>query len=144
MSPSPVKLPDLMRGEVVSVRLDGAEGYEKQNDADSGVRSCVVVQNNHGNSVSPLTVIVPLTGMDQAKGYPFQISISGSVLGPGGKDCIADCGHVRSIDKSRIIDRFRVLPDSLMKQIDGALRNILDLQCPPTGNVVRGLPGRPR
>lgn len=136
-----IPLADLKRGEVVAVDLQGALGFEKMNDANSGLRSCVVVQNNHGNSKSPLTIVVPLTDLSQSKGYAFQVTISGSVLGPGGKDCIADCGHIRSIDKVRIKQRFAVLPDGLMRQIDDALRLLLELPA-GTGNVIRGLRGR--
>lgn len=123
-------LHDLKRGEVVSVDLHDAFGGEKRNDAGSGLRSAVVVQNNFGNSVSPLTVIVPLTDVDQYKGYPFQVKVPAVVMGAGGKACIADCGHVRSIDKIRIHKRFSVLPDDLMRQIDEALCIILELTPP--------------
>lgn len=110
----------IKRGDVVNVDLRGATGGEKE-----GVRPCVVVQNDGGNRGSPLTIVVPLTDVAQFKGYPQQVRISDADLGPGGKDSIAECGHIRSIDRDeRIVSD--VVPTTLapevMNRIDIGLR----------------------
>src|SRR5438874_885318 len=84
--------PDLVRGDVVYVDLSGSIGGEKQNS-----RPCVVVQNNKGNEVSPLTIVVPITDVQQYKRLPVQVQVCAQNLGHGGKDSVIECGHVRTI-----------------------------------------------
>jgi len=116
----------LARGDVVYVDLSGAIGHEKQ-----GRRPCVVVQNDGGNRVSPLTIIAPLTDVDQYKGYPMQVVVAAADLGPGGKDSVVEGGHLRSIDRdSRIGEDVGVwchLSDEIMDRVDEALRTSLGL-----------------
>ena len=45
------------RGDIVLVDLKGAVGGEKKNDAQISARPCIVVQNDVGNGVSPLTIV---------------------------------------------------------------------------------------
>ena len=114
------------RGDVVWVDLAGAQGTEKQKK-----RPCVVVQNDAGNARSPLTVVVPLTDVKAYREYPMQVFIAANELGEGLKDSIADCGHVRSVDKARRIDARRGVVSTLsaetMLKIDAALRATLGL-----------------
>ena len=119
------KLP-LVRGDVVYVDLSGAAGNEKQ-----GRRPCVVVGNDGGNRVSPLTIVAPITDSGQYKGYPMQVLISAADLGPGAKDSIIECGHLRTIDRDVRIDHgtgvWRHLSDEIMGRVDDALRASLGL-----------------
>ncbi len=85
---------EIKRGDIVNVDLRGAEGGEKE-----GTRPCVVVQNDGGNRGSPMTIVVPLTDIAQYKGYSQQIRVSAAELGAGGKESIAECGHIRTIDR---------------------------------------------
>lgn len=116
---------DIVRGQVILVDLSGASGAEK-----TGQRPCIVVQNNIANQKSDLTVVVPITDIRQYKNLPFQVKITvdGSLIGVLDKDCIADCGHIRAIDKkSRIHKKFGVLPAPVMEQVDKGLQEILGL-----------------
>ena len=71
----------LVRGDVVFVDLTGAVGTEKQ-----GRRPCVVIQNDGGNRVSPLTIVAPLTdSAHQGRRYPQQVLVDATELGDGGK-----------------------------------------------------------
>jgi mRNA interferase MazF len=112
---------EIKRGDVVNVDLRGAEGGEKQ-----GVRPCVVVQNDGGNRGSPMTIVVPLTDVAQFKGYPHQVRISAAELGPGGKESVAECGHLRTIDREkRIVGKEVVLTAlavEVMTRVDVGLR----------------------
>jgi mRNA interferase MazF len=85
---------DLVRGDVVQVDLDGAKGVEKQK-----VRPCVVVQNDVGNRVSPMTIVAPVTDDEQFKNLPVQVFVALGDLGPGAKDSVIECGHLRTIDR---------------------------------------------
>jgi mRNA interferase MazF len=116
----------LVRGDVVYVDLSGATGGEKH-----GVRPCLVVQNDQGNQVSPLTIIAPITDAAQYKGYPMQVVVKASDLRPDAKDSVIEGGHLRSIDRdARIDSKIGVwchLSDDVMAQVDEALRASLAL-----------------
>jgi len=119
----------IARGDVVLVDLAEAIGVEKKNDEASGLRPCVVVQNDGGNRASPLTIVAPLTGADQYKGYAQQVVVTAAELGAGStKDSVIECGHLRAIDRDRRIHQhlgkvdFAVLP-----RIDAALKSSLGL-----------------
>lgn len=113
----------LKRGDVVVVDLGDVIGHEKAGQK----RACVVVQNDVGNLHSPLTIIVPLTDMAQHKGLPVQVPITAQERGNGGKDSVVECGHVRTVDKSRISHVVSHLDDSVMARIDKALTISLGL-----------------
>jgi len=117
---------DIKRGDIVIVDLRGAEGGEKE-----GTRPCLVVQNDGGNRGSPLTVVVPLTDVGQFKGYPQQVRISEAELGAGGKDSIAECGHIRTIDRdTRIVSAavLTTLAPAVMARVDAGLKASLGLR----------------
>jgi mRNA interferase MazF len=116
------------RGDIVEVNLSGAEGVEKRNDPTSGARPCVVVQNNTGNRFSDSTIIVPLNDIRQNKDLPVQVAVTPEELGfPGSKDSVVECGHIRAIDKKRIIGRLGELDPSAMQRVDNALAMSLNL-----------------
>ena len=109
---------EIRRGDIVYVDLRGAEGGEKQ-----GVRPCVVVQNDTGNTYSPLTIVAPITDQRQMKHLPVQVPVSAADLGDWAKDSVIECGHLRTIDRdARIREVVGHLPDHVMQAIDKAIR----------------------
>jgi len=52
----------------------------KNNDMTSNIRSCVVVQNNAGNKVSPMTIVAPLTNKIQFEGLPIKVELNTSEI----------------------------------------------------------------
>lgn len=108
----------LKRGDVVVVDLDGAKGTEKT----GAERACVVIQNDVGNAKSPLTIIVPLTDAKQFKGLPVQVLITAAERGNNGKDSVVECGHIRTIDKSRIANVVSHLAPDVMARVDHAIK----------------------
>ena len=120
---------DLVRGDIVLVDLSGAVGGEQKNDADSGVRPCLVVQNDGGNKASPLTIVAAIADARQYKGYPQQVLATGAELGPGGKDSVILLGHLRTIDRDQRIKKYlaRAAP-AVMTRVDAALKSSLGLK----------------
>jgi mRNA interferase MazF len=116
----------IRRGDVVYVDLTGAMGVEKQK-----TRPCLVVQNDGGNRASPMTIVVPITDIDQYKGYPQQIVVQAAELGPQGKESVIECGHLRTIDRDLRIDAKRGvvahLSGGTLAKVDAALRSSLNL-----------------
>jgi mRNA interferase MazF len=116
---------ELARGDVLWVDLVGAVGHEKQ-----GFRPCVVIQNNGGNTVSPLTIVAPITDADQNKGYAMKVFVSAAELGTDdAKDSVNELGHIRSIDRDHRIDQgwgiWCHLSDEVMANVDRALHTSL-------------------
>jgi mRNA interferase MazF len=96
--------------------FDPATGAEMQT-----FHPCVIVQNDVGNRFSALTVVVAVTSNLRAATLPVGVLIP---AGAGGlpKDSVAHCGHVYTVDKSRLGHRLGLLPPNLMALIDHALR----------------------
>jgi mRNA interferase MazF len=118
----------LKRGDIVLVDLTGAIGVEKQNDETNQARPCLIVQNDKGNAVSPLTIVAPITDIAQFKNLPVQVHVTTSELGSGSKDSVVECGHLRSIDRSaRIQTQLGTIAPEAMKRVDLALRVSLGL-----------------
>lgn len=122
----------IARGDIVYVDLQGAIGGEKQNDATVGSRPCVVVQNDGGNKGSPLTIVAPLTDAAQYKGYAQQVQVTAAELaaiGSNAKDSIVECGHLRSIDRDKRIQKnCGAIAAPAMARIDIALKSSLGLK----------------
>ncbi len=112
----------ILRGDVVKVRLNPTEGSETRGTA----RPCVVVQNDVGNQNSPNTIVIPVTDARGRRAYPFQVFIEAD---DGGltKDSIALGEQIRVIDKKRIIEKMGTLREKTIEEMDIALCNSLDL-----------------
>lgn len=113
----------IKRGDIVLVDLQGAKGCEKQH-----VRPCLIVQNDMGNAVSPLTIIVPITDQRQGKKLPVQVPVPSSRPSGLVKNSVIECGHIRVIDRAHRIQRvLGTLPTELMHEVDRALSISLGL-----------------
>jgi mRNA interferase MazF len=105
------------RGEVYYVDLTPNKGSEQ-----GGLRPCVIVQNDIGNTYSPTTIIVPLTTAVK-KQLPTHRAL-GYTLGVKG---IVLCEQIRVIDKSRLKNRLCTLSADLMAKIDETVKVALGL-----------------
>lgn len=121
-----MKIP-VVRGDIVAVDLAGAKGVEKKSDSPRG-RPCIVVQNDRGNRVSPMTIVVPITDEEQFKRLPIQVLVTADELGVGGKNSVVECGQIRTIDADeRVLKHLGHLADSAMARVDKALATSLGL-----------------
>lgn len=118
----------IKRGDIVDIDLSGAVGSETMNDQTIGSRPCVVVQNDRGNDVSPLTQVIPLTDARQFKALPVQVLLNAAeLLMPDSKESSAECGQIRTIDRRRIIRLRGEMATEAMVRIDAALRRSLSI-----------------
>lgn len=116
------------RGDILMVDLDGAKGHETQNDSKIKSRLCLVIQNERGNQVSPLTIVAPITAIDQFKSLPVQVAVRGADRGPLHQDSSIECGQVRTIDRdTRVSRNIGALSEGIMKLVDAALKTSLGL-----------------
>lgn len=90
------------------------------------IRPVVVLQIDRANTVSPHTIIAPLTTKIRQKLLPSHVFISSGVANLN-QDSVVLCEQIRVIDKSRIISLIGHLDDSYMEQLATALRTILGL-----------------
>ena len=103
------------RGDVVYIPLPKVAGSHVQ----SGMRPCIIVQNNVGNQYSPTTLVVPLTTTMKRLDMPTNVPISWGNLRPG----VAECSQVRVIDVSEDWEYITTLPREVMIHVDQGYRN---------------------
>lgn len=113
---------EFSRGEIVLVDLNPARGAEKRK-----TRPCVIIQNDIGNKFSPLTIVAVITSQKEiSKKFPTDVWVN---KGKGGLDypSIIQCDQIRTVDKRRIIKKVGIIDESIMKDVDKALKISLDL-----------------
>ena len=111
----------IRRGDIFSVDLGrtvGAEIYKK--------RPCVVIQNDVGNTYSPVTIIAIITSYKGKKLYPVDVFITASETGLA-SDSVVKLDQIRTVDKTRLINKLGSIPNQKMKLVDMALICSLDL-----------------
>ena len=102
------------RGDIYYVDLRPVVGSEQ-----GGIRPVVILQNNVGNRYSPTVIAAPITSKKKV-GLPTHVSLDRQVER-------LYCGSVilveqlRTIDKSRLMNRIGGLNRSEMEKVDQAL-----------------------
>ena len=110
----------LRRGDIWLVNFNPAQGSEQK-----GIRPALIVQNDVGNEVSPVTIVAAISSV--TKTYPINVEIKPSDSGLE-KDSVVKLNQIRTIDKKRLIKRLGRLDSSKMKAVNSALMLSLGLQ----------------
>lgn len=115
----------IRRGEIREVDLEPVRGSE----ADKR-RPAIIVSNDAANASAArlgrgVVTVVPVTS-NVARVYPFQTRLPAAATGLP-RDSKAQAEQVRSVAVERIGERLGVVPQSLMDQVDEALRLHLSL-----------------
>lgn len=123
----------IKRGDIIWVDFGEASGVAK-----GGEHPALVVQNDQGNSVSPMTIVVPLTDARQFKNLPVQVLLTSADTGLRNKDSCVECGHILAIDRdAEILEEREVVghvSGVAMQRVDDALRVSLGLRVRPVSN----------
>lgn len=109
----------LRRGDIWLVNFNPAQGSEQR-----GIRPALIVQNDVGNEVSPVTIVAAISSV--TKTYPINVEIKPSDSGLE-KDSVVKLNQIRTIDKKRLIKRLGRLDSSKMKAANSALMLSLGL-----------------
>jgi len=109
------------RGEIYRVDLGKTVGVEIYK-----IRPCVIIQENTGNILSQLTIVAPITGFKGKKLYPVDVFLTASETGLL-EDSVVKCNQIRTVDKTRLLNKVGSIPDAKMKLVDMALIFSLDL-----------------
>ena len=112
----------MKRGEVWQVNLDPTLGAEIQK-----TRPAVIVSHN-ALARLPLVIIVPITGWDEKfTQAAWHVKITAGVGSGLTKDSSADTFQVRSVSKTRLVNKLGALKDGDMERIEAGLRVAMDL-----------------
>ena len=108
--------PIVYRGEIYYADLSSSVGSEQ-----GGLRPVVVIQNNLGNKHSPTTIIAPITSRNSKNLLPTHIPL---VQGEGGlsSNSLILLEQVRVVDKQRLKNRFGILSEDKMEQVNKAIK----------------------
>ncbi|MBM7561930.1 mRNA interferase MazF [Fusibacter tunisiensis] len=111
----------IKRGDVYFADLSPVRGSEQ-----GGQRPVLIIQNDVGNKYSPTVIIAAITAkIDKAK-LPTHVEIEASKVGLL-RDSVVLLEQVRTIDKTRLIQRLGNLEKEDMVLVDKALMISLGL-----------------
>lgn len=113
---------EIKRGDIVLVNLDPVKGSEQ-----GKIRPALVIQNDIGNQYSPTTIIAPVTSTIFSKEFPTNVKIAAIESGLE-KDSTILLNQIRTIDKSRIIEKLDRANDIIIKKVELAIKVSLGLE----------------
>ena len=108
------------RGEIWLVNFNPARGSEQK-----GMRPALVIQNDIGNEVSPITIVAAIS--TSLKIYPINVKIKSLESGLD-RNSTVKLNQILTIDKSRLIKKLGKLDTSKMNKVRSALILSLGLQ----------------
>lgn len=111
----------IKRGDIFFADLSPVVGSEQ-----GGTRPVLIMQNNIGNQYSPTTIVAAITSqIDKAK-LPTHVEIPKTPQGLG-RDSVVLLEQVRTIDKSRLLEKITSLTEDKMKLVNHAIEVSLGL-----------------
>lgn len=109
------------RGDIFYADLSPVVGSEQ-----GGTRPVLVVQNNIGNQYSPTTIVAAITSQITKAKLPTHVEMPSGVGGLG-KNSVILLEQIRTIDKSRLMEKVASLSDEMMQKVNQALEISLGL-----------------
>lgn len=111
------------RGQVVVIDFgrEGIIGSEQ-----GGIRPCVVVQNDKGNTFSPTIIVVPITSSDTKNNIPTHMSVNAGTGGLTLDGCVL-AEQIKTVDKKRCVRCTGKMDEVHMKNVDRILMISLGL-----------------
>jgi len=109
---------EIKRGEIYFANLEPVVGSEQ-----GGVRPVVVIQNDLGNHYSPTVIVAAITGRTK-RSLPTHTKLKSTGLP---KESTALLEQIRTVDKSRLIEKLGEVSKNEMNRITEALRVSIDV-----------------
>lgn len=103
------------RGEIYYADLNPVVGSEQ-----GGIRPVLILQNEVGNWFSPTVIVAAMTARGGKAHLPTHVPV-GTDSGLR-RPSLVLAEQVRTIDKSRLLERMGMLPPEKQEQVDRALR----------------------
>ncbi|MBM7855361.1 mRNA interferase MazF [Desulfohalotomaculum tongense] len=111
----------IKRGDIFYADLSPVVGSEQ-----GGTRPVLILQNDIGNQYSPTTIVAAITSQIAKAKLPTHVEISGEISGLN-RDSVVLLEQIRTIDKSRLLQRVSSLNDGLMNDVKKAIEVSLGL-----------------
>lgn len=106
---------NIKRGDVYFADLSPVRGSEQ-----GGQRPVLIIQNNIGNKYSPTVIVAAITAKIAKAKLPTHVEIESSKVGLV-RDSVVLLEQVRTIDKTRLIQKLGQLENDDMSLVDKAL-----------------------
>nr|WP_207736438.1 type II toxin-antitoxin system PemK/MazF family toxin [Fusibacter ferrireducens] len=106
---------NIKRGDVFFADLSPVRGSEQ-----GGQRPVLIIQNDIGNKYSPTVIIAAITAKIAKAKLPTHVEVQASQVGLL-KDSVVLLEQVRTIDKTRLIQKLGHLEEGVMVAVDKAL-----------------------
>lgn len=116
-----INIVTIKRGDVYFADLSPVRGSEQ-----GGQRPVLIIQNNIGNKYSPTVIIAAITAKITKAKLPTHVEVGASQVGLL-KDSVVLLEQVRTIDKTRLIQKLGQLEEDVMLRVDKALTISLGL-----------------
>lgn len=111
----------IRRGDIFYADLSPVVGSEQ-----GGTRPVLIIQNNIGNQYSPTTIVAAITSQIDKPRLPTHVGMTAS---PGGleKNSVILLEQIRTIDKSRLMEKVTSLDEESMARVNQAVEISLGL-----------------
>ncbi len=105
----------IRRGDVFFADLSPVVGSEQ-----GGTRPVLIIQNDIGNQYSPTTIVAAITSHINKAKLPTHVEVW---AGQGGleRDSVVLLEQIRTIDKSRLMEKVATLNEEMMKKVNHAI-----------------------
>ena len=107
------------RGDMYYADLSPVVGSEQ-----GGVRPVLIIQNDVGNKYSPTVIAAAITSQTSKSRLPTHININSSEYGLM-KNSVILTEQIRTIDKSRLLEKIGQVDPITMHQVNSALTKSL-------------------
>lgn len=111
-------LTEIKRGQIYMADLNPVIGSEQ-----GGIRPVVIIQNDRGNHFSPTVIVAAITGQVK-KEIPTHTKIKTTGLP---KESTALLEQIRTVDKTRLLEKIGEVSVDEMNRITEALRVSIDV-----------------
>lgn len=111
----------IRRGDIYYADLSPVVGSEQ-----GGTRPVLIIQNDIGNQYSPTTIVAAITSQIAKAKLPTHIEMPAT---PGGleKNSVILLEQIRTIDKSRLMEKVASLDGGMMARVNQAVEISLGL-----------------
>lgn len=109
---------EIKRGQIYMADLNPVIGSEQ-----GGIRPVVIIQNDVGNRYSPTIIVAAITGQVKKK-LPTHIKLNTTGLT---KESTALLEQIRTLDKTRLLEKLGEVSVEELNQITEALRVSIDV-----------------
>lgn len=119
----------IRRGEIYYANLSPVVGSEQ-----GGIRPVLVLQNDLGNRYSPTVIVAAITARAKKSTLPIHIPLHSAGTGLA-RDSVLLLEQVRTIDKTRLLQKAGELDEATMDRVGYALGISLGMTQPDPGSI---------